>query len=326
MTDAKRRLRAIARWLAYGQLLLVALFAIGLLLAESTGPSFLLLYAPRWPMLVTATVACAIAVWLRHRWLVGAQVVALLVAAFPVCGLRASLPARRSHDARASLRVRTWNVYFGKLGYDEVARALGDTRADVTVLQASREHVTEACQRRGLTLRADGEFAIESRLPIVRVEVPPPFEDGASRMFVRYELETPGGRLALVSVHPFSPRHAIENGTQSALASDAALRERQIAAAIENARGGGMPFVLVGDTNLPVGSAIARRRFEGLHDAFDDVGNGFGFTFPAKRPWMRIDRFLAGAGVRFLSVTASPRGPSDHRAVEAEIELAGSGG
>jgi endonuclease/exonuclease/phosphatase family metal-dependent hydrolase len=87
-----------------------------------------------------------------------------------------------------------------------------------------------------------------------------------------------------------------------------------------------MPFVIAGDTNLPPGSAIARRRFAGLHDAFADVGNGFGFTFPAKRPWMRIDRFLAASGVRFLAIRTEPLGPSDHRAVEAEIELEGGGG
>jgi vancomycin resistance protein VanJ len=158
------------------------------------------------------------------------------------------------------------------------------------------------------------------------VDLPPPFEDGKPRMYVRYELETPGGPLALVVVHPFSPRHAIEDGGQSRLTNDAALRERQIAAAVESARSAGTPFVIAGDTNLPPGSSIARRRFAGLHDAFDDVGNGFGFTFPAKRPWMRIDRFLAGGGVRFLSIATSPLGPSDHRAVETELEIVGAGG
>lgn len=320
------RIRQIARVLAYGQLLLVAVFAVGLLLAESTQASFLLLYAPRWPMLVTALVACVLAGWLRSRWLVGAQIVALLIAAFPVCGLRLSRASRPAQNAPPALRVRTWNVFFGKLGQDEIARSLAESTADVKLLQAAPRRLGDACQRRGITLRQDEEFAIWSRFPLRTVEVPPPFEDGKPRMFVRYELETPGGRLAIVSVHPFSPRHAIEEGTSAGVAADTALRERQIAAAVESARGAGIPFVIVGDTNLPPGSAIARRRFAGLHDAFDDVGNGFGFTFPAKRPWMRIDRFLAAGGVRFLSIRTEPLGPSDHRAVEAEIELGADGG
>lgn len=325
MTDAQRILRGTGRWLAYGQLALVVAIAIGLLLAESTRPTFLLVYAPRWPILITGLVACGLAVWLRSRWLVGAQIATLLVAAFPVCGLRLSLPARPSHDARATLRVRTWNIYFGKLGYEAVARSLAESSADVKIVQASRDHVSEACQRLGFTLREDGDFAIASRYPVRAVDVPPPFADGKPRMYVRYEVETPGGRLALVAVHPYSPRHAIEDGGGAALAADAELRERQIAAAVESGRASGIPFVIVGDTNLPPGSAIARRRFAGLRDAFDDVGNGFGFTFPAKRPWMRIDRFLAGDGVRFLSITTGPLGASDHRAVEAELEIVGGG-
>jgi vancomycin resistance protein VanJ len=99
------------------------------------------------------------------------------------------------------------------------------------------------------------------------------------------------------------------------------MRDRQIAAAVDHARASSVPFVVVGDTNLPPGSRIGRKRFEGLHDAFDDVGVGFGFTFPARLPWLRIDRFLGGPGVRFLSIETLGRGPSDHRAVEAVLEL-----
>jgi endonuclease/exonuclease/phosphatase family metal-dependent hydrolase len=79
--------------------------------------------------------------------------------------------------------------------------------------------------------------------------------------------------------------------------------------------------VIVGDTNLPPLSGIGRRRFGAFRDAFEAVGFGFGYTFPAKLPWMRIDRVLAGPGVRFLSARVGARGASDHRSLRVDLEL-----
>lgn len=315
-TGLRRRLRTIARALAWLQLASIVLACVGLALGEATRATFVLLYAPRWPLAVSGLAAVGLCAWLRDARLGAAQVVALLVALFPLAGLRVSLDARAT---RHPLRVRTWNVFYGRLGYDQVAASIVEGGADVTVLQASRERVGEACARRGLTLVQDGEFAIASRFPARVVEHNAPLADGAPRQFVRYDVSTPDGTLALFSVHPFSPRAALWDRRE--FKADVALRDRQIGAAIERARAASVPFVVVGDTNLPPGSRIGRARFAGLRDAFDDVGRGFGFTFPARLPWLRIDRFLGGPGVRFLSIETLGRGPSNHRAVEAVLEL-----
>ena len=48
---------------------------------------------------------------------------------------------------------------------------------------------------------------------------------------------------------------------------------------------------------------------------------GIGYTFPAERPWMRIDRVLGADGVRFLSAEVGARGASDHRSLRVRFEL-----
>jgi endonuclease/exonuclease/phosphatase (EEP) superfamily protein YafD len=123
----------------------------------------------------------------------------------------------------------------------------------------------------------------------------------------------------VVNLHPTSARAGLFDREDPSLAT--ALRTRQIAAATEAARRSKDPVLLAGDTNLPEGSLIARSYFAPFHDAFVDVGFGFGHTFPAKLPWMRIDRVLGGPRVRFLDVRVLPRGASDHRAVVVDFEI-----
>ena len=67
-------------------------------------------------------------------------------------------------------------------------------------------------------------------------------------------------------------------------------------------------------------SGIARKSFEGLKDSFAEAGFGFGYTFPAKRPWMRIDRAF-GRGVRFTGSRVGPLGASDHRPIFVDLEV-----
>jgi endonuclease/exonuclease/phosphatase (EEP) superfamily protein YafD len=121
-------------------------------------------------------------------------------------------------------------------------------------------------------------------------------------------------------VHAYSPRHALFGDREPG--NDIAQRDGQIGAAVAAARSDVPPFLIAGDTNLPALSAIGRRHFSGLTDAFADVGLGFGYTFPSKRPWMRIDRALGSDGVRFADVRVGPPGASDHRALFVDLELA----
>jgi endonuclease/exonuclease/phosphatase (EEP) superfamily protein YafD len=165
---------------------------------------------------------------------------------------------------------------------------------------------------------------------------------------MRYTLETPLGAIDLYSVHPCSPRHAFMAVRREglgpelldpvdeprALAGRAEIeentseRERQVAALAAAAATSTNLVVIAGDTNLPGLSHIYARYLASgsgaWKDGFASVGNGFGYTFPARwkyglGPWMRLDRVLAGPGLRFLSFEVGGRGASDHCPVIAEL-------
>ena len=56
-------------------------------------------------------------------------------------------------------------------------------------------------------------------------------------------------------------------------------------------------------------------------DGFRACGVGFGYTFPAKQPWMRIDRVFASSELRFTDFKVGCAS-SDHRCVIAELQRA----
>jgi endonuclease/exonuclease/phosphatase family metal-dependent hydrolase len=70
---------------------------------------------------------------------------------------------------------------------------------------------------------------------------------------------------------------------------------------------------------LPTQSWLFHSTFSRLHDGFSEAGHGFGYTFPAKHPWMRIDRIMSDDHFRFLSFVVGEKIQSDHMYVIAEL-------
>lgn len=299
------------------QVLFVVLLAIG----ERAHLGFLALYAPRLPVVAFVGVGMALAAFARRRRLLVGQ--AIYCAAFPflIAGLHVNTRASPTDRVREPIRLATYNTYFGKLGREKLDDELDATSADLLVLQAAYDSLGDRLRRRypEKSVHQSSELVLVSRFPIRDVEEPAALPPNVRPMFVTYLLDTPFGPLVLTNVHPYSPRHALFGEADARENIDA--REAQIAAAVASARRRGAPFVIAGDTNLPEWSAIARRHLADLGDAFADVGFGFGFTFPAKRPWMRIDRVMHGPGVRALEAKVMDRGASDHRMLLVSLEM-----
>jgi vancomycin resistance protein VanJ len=76
--------------------------------------------------------------------------------------------------------------------------------------------------------------------------------------------------------------------------------------------------VLLGDLNGTVGDRALAGLTAQLESAQDVAGDGFGFTWPASFPVLRIDQILV-RGVTPDSSWVLPANGSDHRPVEATI-------
>jgi Endonuclease/Exonuclease/phosphatase family len=160
-----------------------------------------------------------------------------------------------------------------------------------------------------------------------------------SARFVRYRVDTPAGPLQVINVHPVSPRNGLEEargdgflhgllrgriGSDEGIATlrtNSLLRLHQARAIAAEAQRSAHPVLIAGDTNMPGLSWILASTLGEYRDAFAVAGRGFGYTYPATRPWMRIDRMLGDRRLVFHRCQVLPDIASDHLAVLADVTL-----
>ncbi len=342
---AQRLLQLGAVILAAGYL--AGLIAVAVLLpavGERWWVTTAMLYLPRFGFgLPLPVVVLALALFGPRR-LLWALPVPLLVLLFPVMGLRLGLGSvfRSAAAGQPSLRVLSWNV--GSTDDPEpVLEVIRSVGADVVLIQELSPSVEAGLAEAfpGHVRQSDGQFAIVSRYPIEDVYLPDKLEipNSAPRSsrFVRYRLKTPLGPLNVFNVHPVSPRNGLEEARGEGLLQglrqgriaqnegihqmqlNSFLRQRQAETFTALAAQSPLPVIIAGDTNLPEGSWIFRRTLAHFHDGFSQAGRGFGYTYPASRPWMRIDRVLTDGRLAVRRFRVLPEAGSDHRAVVAEI-------
>jgi vancomycin resistance protein VanJ len=141
----------------------------------------------------------------------------------------------------------------------------------------------------------------------------PAGEKMASDRALRATVTTDHGPLTVYVAHPGSVRVNPRAGYWTA-SRDIGVQALGNAIAADPSK----RVVLLGDLN----GTVEDRAFAGLtaqmHSAQDVAGDGFGFTWPASFPVVRIDQILV-RGVKPDSSWVRPANGSDHRPVEASI-------
>ncbi|MFE7190418.1 endonuclease/exonuclease/phosphatase family protein [Kitasatospora sp. NPDC057541] len=208
------------------------------------------------------------------------------------------------------LTVVTHNVNAANRDPAGTARALLAAGPDLVAL----EEVTDAAlpAYRSVLDRAlphyarTGTVALWSRYPVTesrRLIIDP----GWNRS-LRAEVQAPGGPLAVYVAHLASVRTTLAGFAT-------AHRDRDIAALAEALDGEPLRRVLLlGDLNTASGD----RSLAPLTERLRPAATGFGFSWPAALPLVRIDHILT----RELSATDTwtlPATPSDHRPVAARL-------
>lgn len=286
-------------------------------------------------------VAAAAWLWAPRRFL-ALQAVSLAVLVFPIMGLSLGPDRWRAPAAGPVLRVLSLNVGFAADTATAVARQAAATGADVVLLQDAGRTVPQRITRllQGWSVRTDGEFVIATRHRIREVYVPPRLvyaQGSGGAHYVHYALDTPIGPVDVLNVHPTTPRPAIEelrgNGFRGEILSGRLFssraggamdwnvfrRNRQLEGIAARAAASPNPLVIAGDTNLPHQSRMLREHLGPFDDAFVRAGVGFGYTFPAKRPWMRIDRVLMNRKFVALEAWVWDAPATDHRGIAATL-------
>jgi endonuclease/exonuclease/phosphatase (EEP) superfamily protein YafD len=331
--------RALVAMLAVLHPLALAGVALAMrFVGEAWWPTTVLLYLPRWPLAAALPILVLALAVLGPRRLLWSQLVAAVLLLVPLGGFHWNRVAVDPSAPR--LRILSLNVSFAHGARDVACREVAAHEPDLVLLQGYDAELTASLERclAGYQRYVDGEFQLASRGAIQRFAAPPPLPSGPAG-FVEYTVETPLGLIDLFNTHPISPRDGFERlqgdapwtptsiferlrsaEARAGLVENTARRRAQVealAAAMGRAR---HPVVVAGDTNLPGLSRLFAEQLGGLQDGFARAGQGFGYTFPAERPWMRIDRILAGPALRFTGFRVGARPGTTHLAVVAELQ------
>lgn len=319
-----------------------ALCAVLLLFArvgERSWMVVLLLYAPRHLFVVPGLLLLPFALRRGRRALLWPLGAGTLLWLFPLMGLVLPHPAPRA--AGPAIRVLSYNTTHGVDGPDSLRALVRETAPDLVLFQWS-SHLADTALRgpgfEGWTVRHAAQFTVATRFPILSIEtggVP----SGSGPPCTHATIDTPIGLLDVYDIRPQSAREEIGglrhrglrqrvrdvasgalSGRMGQLASFREAQIRSIAAMVASAR---HPVLIAGDTNLPSGSLFLRKYFGSFGDAFAQAGWGFGFTHPAKLPWMRLDRVLLGRELAATSFHVLSRRTSAHRPVLVEVGRAG---
>lgn len=303
------------------------------------------LYAPRHVFLLPIPCLALGLVLGKCRHVLWTQALTLGVVLFPLMGL--TLPGPPVYALGSpTLRVLSFNIDSGYSGVPRILDQITRIEADVVALQEAKgatEELKVALARRYRYVEERPYSLVASRFPIVEATEHEKIAIGdwpRSGRFQRHVLLLPSGqRVAFYNVHPISPRgalniyrfrhafHAFRTGQAvnhenvAALEYNVQLRRLQVEGVSRLARAEPGPVILAGDFNLPYLSQVFHSNLGVFQDGFRVAGAGFGYTFPARFPWMRLDRVLASYQLRIVDFDVDCAGLSDHHCVVAELRL-----
>lgn len=291
-------------------------------IAERTGPTILLTYAPQAPWLLVPAAGFLASAAARRPRLVLANAVLAVVVTFGLLGF--NIPHRAPSDT-PDLTVVTWNIRGRLADVDAIARHLAAFNADVIVLQEASDisldgHLPEYRQASG------GDILILSRLPMEsHGEVI--LGDHRFRNGLWVSISCKGRPIDVLGVHlsvlategSLRPRQSL-GPRRAYLHQTAAARQAQAEGILRWARTRDNPIIIAGDFNTPPNSMVYRRLRTQVDDAFATAGWGRGLTYSTRRPLWRIDyifsRRLIARSAQVIEAAAS-----DHKPVRSGLSL-----
>lgn len=312
--------------------LLVLLFLLERFVGEQNWLVTLATYAPQIVYAPVTLVLLLAALARRNRRAVAVNIFAAVFLVFALLGLRLHLP----NHAPADLRVMTFNVEKWSHGTAAVAEAIRGQKPDVVCLQEAGQYfwLTRADQTPKALERAmpeydwtaSGEIMVGSRLPVIARKVHPLPPGPEERPAVEVVVKVNGKRVSVVSVHLIPSQfdnvfREPGKATKFYIEAANAARQAQAQRLLDEMRPIAYPVVIGGDLNAQPQTLVCRQLTDVYADAFDEAGNGFGYTITARFPATRSDHLLLGPGVRARTAFVPVVHASDHRPLVADLSI-----
>ncbi|SDZ07871.1 vancomycin resistance protein VanJ [Saccharopolyspora shandongensis] len=236
--------------------------------------------------------------------------VAVLAPTLAWCVLFGANLLPHASAASSDLRVVSQNLFAGNDDPASTAADLAATGADVIGVQ----ELTTPARRALQTALGDdhphhatiGTVGLWSRYPVDDVE---PVDLGLDwTRAMRAQVHTPHGRIEVYVVHLPSLRPGSIDQRNRALSHLADVRR-----ADDSPRA-----IVLGDFNTATDDRAMRLLPPKVRPVQQDTGSGFGFTWPATLPVVRLDHILQ-CGLRPTNTEVIRTHGSDHRAVLADF-------
>jgi endonuclease/exonuclease/phosphatase (EEP) superfamily protein YafD len=289
------------------------------------------LFTPRWLFLVPVFGLAAASGLMKcfGQWVLHGAIA--LVVAGPLMGF--NLPVQRLLNPAAGgehVRIATYNM-----GMDPI-------RAGAFAAWAERHQVDVICFQEGVRddprlveflargWNVNRRRSIASRFPIVEeLEPLPQLYESESRYssdVERVRVRTPGGReVVVVSVHLPTLRPGFERlfqGDVKGLELHVDWWARELSRTLSLlAEQSDLPTLVGGDFNMPPDDSTMAALRTSFRFAFEESGWGYGYTRPARYPWVRIDHLMASPEWDVISCRIGPDFGSDHLPFLAEFTL-----
>lgn len=229
-------------------------------------------------------------------------------------------------DEVAALRIATINAGSWRSDLDGLAEGLAELDADVILLQEvwAQEHLER----------------IQRALPGYRfVSGEPPETRGAkhyrlslfvaTRLPVSEQASYPEACVQMVTVQGKGRQLVIANlhglkqfGFRPVdLKTTVAEQQGQGEAILDLLKSHAGPVLVGGDFNAPPEGPLAKGLLSGRTEAFEAVGLGYGYSYPARFPVWKIDHLMSSSALQPLRAWTVDVG-SDHRALVADYRWA----
>lgn len=344
LPNQERLRRQFSRWTLCMSVLNLALSAGMVLLlsdiSEEWWLSGALIYIPQTPLLIPSIclMFCSLGWHLRSLLLNLASFGLILIC---LCGARFSMkPFSDIPESPQNIKVVTCNVQNFQPNFGKVLREIARAEPDVIALQ-------EAFDPPQLLFDSlkdwhwyhDHEFWVGSKWPVrsIGMNHTRPYHRPT---VLKVQIDAPSGPLLLSNVHLMTARRGLTDLSIGSIASGegpasvenhAFLRyeEASLSREFVDSSDASLPHIVVGDFNMPTTSNVFRSNFDGLTNAFDEAGIGFGYTAPCRPvrfwlprvPWLRIDHILMSDHWEALRCETGEFSGSDHRLVFAVLKL-----
>jgi vancomycin resistance protein VanJ len=283
----------------------------------------MVLFGPRWTMLLPLALLVPWSIFLRRRWLWGLLGLGFVVGV-PIMDLRITrrglFPEQRRPD---SLRILTFNTHFIATDAVKLKALIDQTKPDLIALQEWYPHNREILFSDPSWHTVElNEAILASHYPIRSEGFRLGEADSATGVTYRYIVYLPDQPVAFYSVHLSSPhtafRHVLHRSPQGVPQLTYNSTQRLSEASFLN-QNSDDDTILAGDFNLPRDSTVFRSEFSEFTDAFTVSGLGYGWSYYSRWTAVRIDHILMGKNWLCQNCWVGPDVGSPHRPLIADL-------